>query len=244
MIHLDSARIQGRRRFIFQYLSQQLSATQMHPLINKAFPCSLSTVQRDIRKIRDWLPGLMNIREGEGDQAFARLVGILRVAQEIALQLCSTADNSNAKVGSLRALALAVKAEADLRMDTGGIVRTPFKLEHLRTIDLEGFDEAAIAAIVQNFMNDERMRARRMVEPFDLSGDTVVEPVEDKTPSQPLTFLDGVTAPRPDEQGTGCDRCRLWEKSCAGPQDGDLDDMGKCVHIQPWIRNGIRGLSV
>jgi len=236
---MDSAKIQGRRRFIFQYLSRQLSATDMHPLINKVYPCSLSTVQRDIRKIRDWLPGLMNILEGEGDQAFARLVGILRIAQERALQLCYTADNSNAMVGSLRALAIAAKAEADIRMDTGGIARTPFKVEHLRTVDLEGFDEEAIAAIVQNFMDDERMRARRMVEPFDLSGNTVVEPVENRSFSQTPIPLGGVTAPRPH----GCDECRLWMRSCGGPQDGDLDDMGKCVHIQPWIKNRNRGLS-
>ena len=133
----------------------------MHPIINKAYPCSLSTVQRDIRNIRDWLPGLMNIREGEGDQAFARLVGILRIAQERALQLCYTADNSNAMVGSIRALSLAAKAEADLRMDTGGIARTPFRLEHLRTdIELKGLDEDAVSAIVQNFMDDEARRLR------------------------------------------------------------------------------------
>jgi len=177
--------------------------------------------------MRDWLPGLMNILEGDGDQAFARLIGILRDAQERASQLSYTADNSNAMVGALRALAIAVKAESDLRMDTGGIVRTPFKVEHLRTVDLEGFDERAVAAIVQNFMEDEARRLR------------VNEEEE-----EPLIPGEDARAPRPNEQGTGCDRCRLWEKSCAGPQDGDLDDMGKCVHIQPWIRNGIRGLSV
>jgi len=161
VIHLDSARIQGRRRFIFRYLSQQLSATEMHPIINEAYPCSLATVHRDIRNMRDWLPGLMNIREGDGDQAFARLIGMLRDAQERASQLSYTADNSNAMVGALRALALAVKAEADLRMDTGGIVRTPFRLEHLRTdIELKGLDEDAVSAIVQNFMDDEARRLR------------------------------------------------------------------------------------
>ena len=170
---MDSARISARRRLIFRYLSQQLSATEMHPLVNEAYPCSLATIHLDIRKMADWLPGLMNIREGEGDQAFARLVGILHLAQERALQLCYTADNSNAMVGAVRALCLAAKAEADLRMDTGGIPRTPFKLEggpmvwqawrpeHLRAdVDLEGLDESAIAAIVDNFMNDEARKLR------------------------------------------------------------------------------------
>ena len=237
---MDSAKIQGRRRFIFQYLSRKLSATQMHPLINKAFPCSLSTVQRDIRKIRYWLPGLMNIREGEGDQAFARLIGILHDAQEHALELCDNADNSNARVGALRAVILAVKVESDLRMDTGGIVRAPFRLEHLRTVD-DGFDERAIAAIVQNFTDDERMRARRMVEPsINPDGVTAVEVSQRQGLSAPTAKMDsGLTPPRPH----GCDECRLWMRSCAGPQDGDLDDMGKCMHIQPWIKNRNRGLS-
>ena len=159
---MNSTRVMGRRRLVFRYFSQGLSGTGMLEAVNNRYPCSLSTINRDLRCMAQWLPELLNLQEGDEDKAFERLIGNFMMSQERLLQLSYVGDNSNAQVGAARALAAVAQQEADLRMDSGQVRREPFKwvgVHHVEP-DLEGLDERAIGAIVQNFMDDEARRLR------------------------------------------------------------------------------------
>ena len=161
---MNSTRVMGRRRLIFRYLSQGISGTGMLEAVNNRYPCSLSTIHRDLRCMAQWLPELLNLQEGDEDKAFERLIGNFMMSQERLLQLSYIGDNSNAMVGAARALAAVTQQEAELRMNAGQMARVPFQMvgvHHLEP-DLDGLDEAAVGAIVQNFMDAEARRLRQL----------------------------------------------------------------------------------
>lgn len=247
---MDSTSVMGRRRLVFRYLAQGLSGARMHPIIEKSYPCSLSTIHRDLRCMSEWLPELLNLNEGDEKKAFERLIGNYMLSQERLLQLSYIGDNSSSQVGASKGLATVTQLESELRMDAGQLRREPFQLESVHHVepDLEGLDEKAIHAIVQNFMDAEARRflgAPVMVEP-PLGGATAAEPGEKVgTDSSTLHRSVGVSAPRPHLRDPGCSECRLFGRSCGGPDSNDLDETGRCIHIQPWNNgNRERGLSI
>lgn len=244
----NSIDILGRRKLVFKYFSLGLSPKESHTRIVGLYPCSIDTVRRDIRRMGGWLPGLLSLNKGDMDKSLTRIIGLFQLSQDRLIQLMFSADNDNARVGAAKGLAVMAAKEAEVRMNTGLLPRMAFRMEgfyHIKP-DLEGLDEQAIGAIVDNFMNDEARRLRRadMVEPNRPLGTTAPEVEEVGTPGSNPSRSVGVSSGASSDPG--CSICRLFNRSCTGPTFSDLDENGNCIHIQPWSEEDRRkrGLSV
>jgi len=171
---MNAVDIAGRRRLIFKFRALELTPAEMRVLISEKYSVSIDTIRRDLRLMTDWLPGMLSLQEDEADESLYRLVGLVQMAQRQLAKLSFSADNDNARVGASKALAAIACKEIELRQDLGRIPRMPISIKHIESIDLEGLDEEAIAAIVQNFMDDEARRLRDGEGPLPLhSGESV-----------------------------------------------------------------------
>ena len=166
---MTSIEIMARRLRVFELYSQGLSPGEIYSFIEPEYGCSRPTFNRDYRSMDKWLPELTKLK-GDADAAGAKLLGRLEIAQQRLLQLSLTADSGSAKVGAAKGLVEAAMSEAKLRVDTGQLQQAPTKFIHeVEGVELKGLDEAAVGAIVQNFMDDEARRLRQP-EPDALPG--------------------------------------------------------------------------
>ena len=156
---MNAIDIQARRALVFKYWCLELTPSETFTFINPKYPTSVETIRRDLRNMSQWLPQLTSLEEGEIDESMYRIMGQMRMAQKRVTALMFS-NNDSVATGASKALHAMVAKEAELRMDLGRLHRVPLAIQHTELVDLEGLDERAIAAIVQNFMDDEARRLR------------------------------------------------------------------------------------
>lgn len=125
----SSVDIMARRRLIFRYWAQELPSKQIHGLIrNAGFDVSLNTIRRDIRKMGEWLPGIITI-DDDPEQAAQEILGKMKIGQARLAQLAFAADNSNAMVGAAKGLVDAASAEGEFRFKAGQLQQARIPLD-------------------------------------------------------------------------------------------------------------------
>ena len=139
-----------RRRFIFQYWSQNITRPSVIQdlLAGQGIDISIESVRKDLREMDEWLPELVQF-EVEGDQsreATTQMLGRVKLVMDRMSQLAFTANNPNAMVGAARTLLDAVRQEADLRARLGQIA--PHTTREEREVGFQGVSNEDIARYV------------------------------------------------------------------------------------------------
>jgi len=151
--------ITARRLRVFILLKQGLNPRQIHNILEKDYDVGMRTISNDVRTMDEWLPEVIQLRDN-AEEAAVDILRMVKVAQTRLLQLSNIADSGSAQVGAAKALLDSLDKEIQLRTVTGQFKPITQSVE-LKLPDLEGLDEAAVGAIVQNFMDDEARKLRQ-----------------------------------------------------------------------------------
>lgn len=156
---MTSQMVMARRLRVFILQKQGLNPEQIHDLLEPDFKVSLDTIYRDLRSMDKWLPEVIKLRD-DAEEAAVDLLRLCKIAQIRLLQLSHVAPTGSAQVGAAKALLDSLDREIHLRTVTGQFKPVMQSVE-LTLPDLEGLDEDAVGAIVQNFMDDEARKLRQ-----------------------------------------------------------------------------------
>jgi len=151
--------IKARRLRVFILYKQGMNPIQIYELLHSEYGMSQNTIYRDIREMEIWLPEVIKLRD-KAEEAAVDLLRLCKIAQIRFLQLSYVAPTGSAQVGAGKALLDSLDREIHLRTVTGQFKPITQSVE-LTLPDLEGLDESAVGAIVQNFMDDEARKLRQ-----------------------------------------------------------------------------------
>lgn len=173
-----------RRQKVFEYWSgRDLGPRDIKGLLlaEAKIKASTRTIERDLETMDTWLPLITKI-QGDHEAATAELLGTLRLIRQRALNLGTTADNSSARVGALRAASEAAGREIDLRLKTGQIKPPPDRLEVTTKNEYPGINEAQISRYIGTIVAVALEQETRDTNPEDDPANPK-QPVDPKPPT-------------------------------------------------------------
>ena len=156
---MTSHMVMARRLRVFILYKQGLNPVQIYDLLVDTYGVSQNTIYRDLSTMEDWLPEIFTLKD-DAEEAAKDMLRMVKVAQTRLLQLSHAADSGSAQVGAAKALLDSLDKEIHLRTVTGQFKPITQSVE-ITLPELEGLDEAAVGAIVQNFMDDEARKLRQ-----------------------------------------------------------------------------------